>query len=487
MPNRKRLTHGILSACMLLLALLAGACTDYEAFTSDPSARLEFSCDTLAFDTIVSTVPSATRTLTVFNRNKKGVRIASVSLAAGSSSHFRVNVDGEWLADGAGEDFKIYRKDTMIVRVEVTVPRVESSQVGTINDVLRFVMESGNVHEVVLQASAIDAYMVHGMVIDHDSTLLTDKPYLIYDSLYVAPGAQLSLLPGTRLMFHDDAAMHIHGSVHAEGTLEQPVIFRGDRLDHMFGYLPYDNMPNRWQGINIHAGSAGNRFSYCDIHGGSYGILCDSTDTDTTTLTLENSVIHNVGGDGLRLDNCKARVGNSQISNTKGDCVYIFGGDYEFVHCTIAQFYPFTANRGNALYMANNIGEANRDIRQASFINCVITGYADEVIMGSIVEGQDYTCPYLFSHCLLNTIKSDDSVRFVHITYDSDKQELHREKNFVLFDTDNFLYDFTPDSLSLIRSLADSTAALRYPTDLRGRSRFADGAPDAGCLEYVKE
>ena len=65
--------------------------------------------------------------------------------------------------------------------------------------------------------------------------------------------------------------------------------------------------------------------------------------------------------------------------------------------------------------MANNIGEANRDIRQASFINCVITGYADDVIMGSIVEGQDYTCPYLFSHCLLNTIKSDDSVRFVHI------------------------------------------------------------------------
>ena len=97
MPNRKRLTHGILSACMLLLALLAGACTDYEAFTSDPSARLEFSHDTLAFDTIISTVPSATRTLTVFNRNKKGVRIASVSLAAGSSSHFRVNVDGEWL------------------------------------------------------------------------------------------------------------------------------------------------------------------------------------------------------------------------------------------------------------------------------------------------------------------------------------------------------------------------------------------------------
>ena len=111
-------------------------------------------------------------------------------------------------------------------------------------------------------------------------------------------------------------------------------------------------------------------------------------------------------------------------------------------------------------------------------------GFPDSSAVMSAIVNNLYA---LFSHCLLNTIESDDSVRFVHITYDSDKQELHREKNFVLFDTDNFLYDFTPDSLSLIRSLADSTAALRYPTDLRGRSRFADGAPDAGCLEYVKE
>lgn len=473
-----------MSVATLLLALLAGACTDYESFTTNPSARLEFSQDTVAFDTIISTVPSATRTLTVYNRNKDGVRIASVQLASGAESHFRVNVDGQWLAGGQGEDFKVYRQDTIVVRIEVTVPRVGSNGVGTISDILRFRLENGRVQEVVLTAAAIDAYMVHGMLITQDSTLMTDKPYLIYDSLYVAPGARLTLLPGTRLMFHDDAALHVHGSLDAEGTVEQPVVFRGDRLDHMFNYLPYDNLPNRWQGIRIHEGSAGNRLVHCDIHGGSYGIICDSTSTDTTTLTLESSVIHNVGGDGLRLDNCKARVANSQVSNTRGDCVYIFGGDYEFVHCTIAQFYPFTANRGYALYLANNIDDAYREIKQAYFINSVITGYSDDVLMGSITEGQDYTCPYLFSHCLLNTIESRDTTRFIRVIYDTDKQDLYREKNFALFDTKNFLYDFTPDSLSNIRSLADSTYSLRYPTDLRGHSRLDDGEPDAGCLEY---
>lgn len=487
MGRERGIVHRVKFALVLLLAMLAGACADFESFTTDSSAGLQFSQDTVAFDTIVSTVPSATRTLIAYNRNKDGLRIASVQLAAGASSHFRVNVDGEWLPGGQGTDFKVYRQDSLVVRLEVTVPLVGSNEVGTISDVLRFQLESGRVQEVVLTAGAIDAYMVHGMAIEHDSTLRTDKPYLIYDSLYVAPGARLTLLPGTRLMFHDDAAMQVYGSVDAAGTAELPVVFRGDRMDHMFAYLPYDNMPDRWQGINIHEGSAGNHFVYCDIHSGSYGIICDSTSIDTTTLTLESTVIHNVGGDGLRLDNCKARVANTQVSNTKGDCVYIYGGDYEFVHCTIAQFYPFTANRGHALYLANSSGEAYRELRQASFINSVITGYGDDVIMGSITEGQDYTCPYLFSHCLLNTIESKDTVRFSHIIYDTDKQELCREKNFRLFDTKNFLYDFTPDSLSVIRSLADSTYSLRYPTDLRGRSRLDDGAPDAGCLEYTKE
>ena len=483
--KEKKNVSKALSVALLLLALLAGACTDYESFTQNAYAHLEFSADTIAFDTIVSTVPSTTKTLTVYNRNSSGLRISSVQLADGASSHFRVNVDGEWLSQGKGEDFRVYRKDSIIVRIEVTVPEVGTNEIGTIQDILYFQLESGNRQEVILTAGAIDAYMVHGMIIHQDSTLLTDKPYLIYDSLHVAPDACLTLLPGTRLMFHDDAAMHVYGRVDAQGTAQNPVIFRCDRLDHMFDYLLYDNTPNRWQGINIHSGSTDNLFVHCDIHAGSYGIICDSTDINNTTLTLQNTVIHNVGGDGLRLDNCKARVSNTQISNTQGDCVYIYGGDCAFVHCTIAQFYPFTATRGNALFLANNINDQYRELRQAQFINCVITGYGEDVIMGSISEGQDYTCPYLFSHCYLNTVASEDTVRFSHIIYDTDEQPLCREKNFVLFDTDNFLYDFTPDSLSTIRSLADTTYSRLLPLDLRGKSRVEDDAPDAGCYEYV--
>ena len=70
-------------------------------------------------------------------------------------------------------------------------------------------------------------------------------------------------------------------------------------------------------------------------------------------LTLENSVIHNVGGEGLGLYHCRASVGNTQISNTLGHCVAVVGGWAEFVHCTLAQFYPLGCYAGDALYLAN--------------------------------------------------------------------------------------------------------------------------------------
>ena len=41
-----------------LLTLLSAACSDYETFSDNPNFRLEFSQDTIAFDTLISTIPS---------------------------------------------------------------------------------------------------------------------------------------------------------------------------------------------------------------------------------------------------------------------------------------------------------------------------------------------------------------------------------------------------------------------------------------------
>ena len=473
---------------ILLLALtgLFLACSNYDSFSNNPSFRLEFSDDTVRFDTLVSTISSPTKTLYVFNKNSDGLRVSNIRLQKGSESLFRVNVDGEYLAYGSGYDYQIRKNDSTIIRIEVTMPESGTTDTVTYSDELLFSLENGAQQRVLLTAGAFDAYIIHGMFIESDSTLATDKPYLIYDSLVIAKGATLELLPGTTLLMHDSTAVDIYGCINSKGTINKPVVFRGARTDRMFDYLFYDNTPSRWKGVTIHKGSFNNTFVNTDLHSGRWGIRVDSTSLDNLALIMQNCIIHNMGGDGLNLNNCSAEIMNTQISNTLGDCVSIYGGAYLFRHCTIAQYYPLSYDRGDALYVANvDENGWHHELRFIRVQNSVIMGYADDVIMGNMSEEYEDSENYFFQNCYLRTVGENDDNHFINCKFDNEEMELQGEKNFKVFDTYNFIYDFTPDSLSQIRNMADPILMDELTSDRLGRSRLLDEGPDAGCYEYI--
>lgn len=476
--------------------MLAVACSDYESFSDNPDYRLSFSADTIAFDTLVSTIPSSTKTLYAFNNNGDGMRVSTIQLEGGAASHFRVNVDGRFLPEGIWHDFEVLKHDSLVVRIEMTPPEAGSNEPRYFTDKLHFLLENGAKQTVVLTGGSIDAYIKKGgLIVETDETLLTDKPYVIYDSLVVKQGATLTLTEGTTLMFHDKAALHVYGKLMVQGSIEKPVVLRGDRMDHMFDYLRYDNTPSRWEGVIIHRDSYGSQLYQCDLHSSRFGIVCEDTEEvrpneAKPSVTLDCCILHNIGGDGLQFTNCVSSVTNTQISNTLGHTVSINGGTHTFVYCTLAQFYPFTADRGDALHMASSEdGSEFGMLRKAHFINCVITGYGPDVIMGEYIP-QDGSCDYLFHHCFLNTPPVDDDECFMNCIFDQDKKsgeedKLVRQDNFVLFDTENFIYDFTPMAESKIRTLADPSYKGLPAFDRRGVSRLSDEAPDAGCYEYV--
>lgn len=477
--------------CFLGITLCLAACDDTERFTTDTGAVLAFSSDSIKFDTVITTIGSSTRSLKVYNRNDRGVRISRVWLEKGSATCFRVNVDGVFLAPSSGASvsgLELYGSDSLMVFAEVTIPEKNQNEPFEMTDRLCFQLESGVVQAVTLQAIGQDAYLWKGKVIAQDTILSAGRPYLIYDSLSVAEGARLTLNAGVQLYFHDKADLLVHGQLLAEGTLDAPVVFRGDRTDNLFDYLPYDNTPSRWGGVRFFAGSKGNILRYADIHSASYGILCDSSSVEDSKLLLENSILHNIGGDGLKAINCNLTVGNTQISNTLGNCVYLIGGSSEFIHCTLAQFYPWEAVRGQALYLSDNYFSASVSLVKAHFYNCLITGYADDVILGSLEE-KEQKYDYLFANSLLNTPAVTDDPRYRNCLFEPDQKEKYciREKGFVKFDTKNYLYDFAPDSCSAALQLADTVYSLRYPFDRRGVSRFAGVRPAAGCYEYVPQ
>jgi hypothetical protein len=190
--------------------------------------------------------------------------------------------------------------------------------------------------------------------------------------------------------------------------------------------------------------------------------------------------VHNSSGPGLSAKNSYIGLLNCQFSNTLGDCVAVYGGALVMAYCTLAQFYPFTAERGVALRFSNMLDDYEYPLYAMNCTNSLITGYDDDVIMGEAGDNEECPFVYNFTNCLLRTPVVEDSVHFVDIVWETPKDTLQGKQHFRLIDEDNLIYNFQLDSLSTARNKAKHLP--QYNTDLLGRLRKK--TPDIGCYEY---
>lgn len=462
---------------IMLSCTLMSSCSDEEEFTSDRSAVLSFSQDTIRFDTIFTGITSVTERILIHNRGNKGLKIKNVRLESNGTSGFMINVDGQ---NGSSvQDVQVLKHDSVFMFVKANIPANTSMKPTQITDAVIFTLESGVEQKVILQASGQNCQILKAEMLTSDKVISEDElPYVVYDSLVVAENTTLKLKEGTTLYFHNGAFLMVRGKLEIEGSKEKPVTLRGNRLDKMFDYLPYDRLENQWGGIILAPSCGGCEMNYADIHSGNYGIICENTKGN---IHITNTTIHNVAGYGLYLKECNALVANTQISNTKNDCVSIYGGLASFYHCTIAQFYPWNNQRGHALYMSNYLDENEHLIQSVNFYNCFITGYADDEVYGNM---GDLPFNVNFYHSVLLTDVSDE--KYFHDCIEESKDSATYQKtNFKTFDTHAYLYDFRLDSASVARGKGSATYSSIYPTDKDGNTR--EEAPDAGCYQYLKK
>ncbi len=474
----------------LALSLLVG-CMDDEEYSLSPTDRLTFSTDTLSFDTIISGQPTNTYTFEVYNHGGKALRLPTIFLEKGAASDFCVNVDGVFLEGGSATDFEIGAKDSLRVFLFANIPAKDSDTPVKAEDKLVFVTEGGVRQEVVLTAYSQDVISLKGLVTNGDMQLSARRPYVITDSLVVSSGTTLTLSEGVRLYFHPGTNLIVHGTLKAEGTVENPVQMRGDRLGYMFSEQPYDRIPGQWGGVVFTEESFENHLNHCDIHSGTFGLRCDSSDVSREKLYLENSIVHNVSGDALRAKSSKIFVGNSQLTNAGGNCVTLLGGDNTFVHCTIANFYAFSGGRGVALSYSNTEGASRLPLHAANFLNCIITGYSIDEIMGAQSDRyQNDAFNFLFRNCLLCT-PAVENENIQNCLWDNDEEghEVWREKNFLPeFDLKQLIFTFGLDSRSQAVGTADPELTRHYyPTDRLGKDRLKNGHPDMGCYQSEPE
>ena len=374
----------------LILSALLVSCTDKEDFSSDLSVRLTFSVDSVSMDTVFHHVATRTYDFWVYNKSNSGVRIKEVRLNHPSLSGYRVNVDGNYV-DSVAYDFEIRKEDSIRVFVELTAPTATQSEPQRVEDQLVFALESGVEQSLLLSAYSWKAQFIDEELVINKDTLINDRqPIVIRKGIVVAKGATLTL-SHTQLYFHDGAGITVEGTLQADSC-----VFRGDRLDRMFSYLPYDRVSGQWEGIIIGESSKDNSFMDCVLKNACTAIVCDKK-SSISLLTL-------------------------------GDCLNVVNSTVYVNHTTLAQFYPFSADRGVALrFDAESMFSCE---------NTLVTGYEEDVIMG---EGEKY----FFSHCILRTLQPTESDYFEDVVWETPKDEIQGEKHFVTFDTDNLFYNFS--------------------------------------------
>lgn len=463
---------------LFVIAFAGESCRRDLQLDTDADAQLLFSRDTIIFDTVFTTVGSTSRIFKVYNTSSKAVNIESIDLAGGSTSPFRINVDG--IPAISTGDILLRGGDSMFVFVDVTLDPNNSTSPLMIEDSIIF-YTNGNRQSVILNAVGRDAYLHYYETADCNEIWPTDKPHLVFGWVIAQSCCKLTIPAGADVYLHNNAFIAADSCATLEvlGTASSPVKFQGDRLEP-----EYADEPGQWRFIWLSTLSKNNIIDWAEIKNGTVGILSDSFGaTPNPTVRITNTVIKNMTLAGV-FGRCSQMEGyNLEISNCAQYCVAVaYGGSCEFRHCTFANYWNID-NRTTPSVVVNNwykIDEVTnevRDLTQANFYNCIIYGDKDnELALDSITTGgEQFNC--YFGNCLIRTDQPVTS--YAH--FSPATQIMHQQIWLPRFVSN---YDFHLDAGSQAIDIADVSQTSGIANDLDNLPRISsNGLPDLGCYE----
>ena len=89
---KKKYSIFLLLTALLFLSGINSSCSKIKG---NSKGHLNFSIDTLVFDTVFTTIGSSTQQFKIYNNENKPVQIDEIELMGGANSPFSINIDGE--------------------------------------------------------------------------------------------------------------------------------------------------------------------------------------------------------------------------------------------------------------------------------------------------------------------------------------------------------------------------------------------------------
>lgn len=494
----------ILSLSILLFVIDLTSCKK-DKFITDTSAKIQFSQDSVLFDTVFTSIGSSTRNIRIRNKNNQKIKISSINLRGGTNSSFIVNVDGN--KGRQFSDLEIAANDSMYVFIQVNINPNNASSPLIVSDALDFVV-NGNRQTLNLEAWGQDAYYHRPTnavkfkdgsyfpysIIDtlknsytrtgNDFIWKNDKPHVIYGYLVIDSIQHLTIPAGTKVYLNYKAGLWVfpYGQLKVKGEKDKEVTFQGARLEK-----DYADEPGQWDRIWINEGSNGNEIDFAIIKNAFIGVQAElfySTGFyGPGSLKITNTKIQNMSKWGLYGLAYKVNGGNNVISNCQESCLNVqYGGSYKFYNCTFSNFWNKDKPRDKACISLNNYTDLQ--ILQDTFYfgNCIIDGKLSNEINLDFKSDATIKPVYTFNNCWMKTnINTSNTANFNNVRISSSESLLYK-------DTEH--YNFEPDSKEtrikkFTGAIAEKDASL-FPFDIKMQSRFptvASGGITAGAYE----
>ncbi|MFN3917708.1 MAG: hypothetical protein ACK4K0_08190 [Flavobacteriales bacterium] len=451
---------------ILIFLFFSNSCRK-EKLLTDGKAKIQFSTDTILFDTVFTTVGSTTRALKIYNRNNGKIIISDIRLAGGTFSNFRINVDG---SPGVYfEDIEIEAGDSIYVFAEVTIDPNNGTNPMVIEDSILF-NTNGNRQKVILNAWGQDAYFHVKELISNNTTWMNDKPHVIYNYTAVDSNVTLTIPAGTNVYAHANSTLLIYkGSLQVNGSASSPVNFKGDRLEPY-----YDSISGQWRGIYFFEPQT-SLIQYANIRNAQIGIQIDTLKTgqfvNLEQVKVENSSFFNILTQGANLNavNCLFSLAGINAASIR------IGGNVYFDHCTFANYWRGGTRQTPAVLLTDYYVAANQTVQYRPFNNLninnsIISGYnTNELVVDTLSRTISGMAPvFKFDYCLIKT--EEITTNATH--YSNIKKNLNPA--FI----DVFYWNFKIGTNSAAKDYSFNSTTF---IDLIGSAR--DGFPDAGCYE----
>jgi len=460
---------------LIALATLLQSCKK-NLLTS--KEHLEFSLDTLVFDTIFTTVGSTTQQFKIYNKENKTVRIDEIELMGGASSPFRMNIDGLQGTDMAG--IEIESKDSLFAFVEVTLSINGQNLPMIVEDSIRF-RTNGKDQYIKLAVWGQDAYFHYsnfqaGIFDLNEGTWPNDKPHVVYGAAIVDSAKALTIPAGTNVFLHKNALLYVYkGALNIQGTLGNEVTFQGDRLEAL-----YDDVAGQYYGIYFHEAQS-STIDYAIIKNGTSGIHMYSHDPASSgyTLHLTNTIIENNASYGLFLySGPKLKAENCVIAKNGMHALLVLeGADFTFNHCDLLGYGSGgsgTPAVGISNYYndyANNVTNVG-SINEGNMFNSVIYGNEITELVFDTISDAAITLSFNIQNCVIKRETAATESYYANIFWNGNPLFNDISLGNYLFSSSSALNNHGNPSLGLPP----------VTTDIKGLPRSVS-TPDIGAYE----